>query len=72
MEFIRAENGLPWWLSDTEPPVKAGDTVSIPGLGRYPGGGHGNPIQYQCLGNSTDRGPWQSTVHGIAKELDMT
>ena len=33
------------------PPVNAGDTVSIPGLGRYPGGGHGNPIQYQCLGN---------------------
>ena len=54
------------------PPVNAGDTVSIPGLGRYPGGGHGNPIQYQCLGNSTDRGAWQSTVHGIAKELDMT
>ena len=54
------------------PPVNAGDTVSIPGLGRYPGGGHGNPIQYQCLVNSTDRGAWQSTVHGIAKELDMT
>ena len=53
-------------------PVKAGDTISIPGLGRYPEGGHGNPIQYQCLGNSTDRGPWQSTVHGIAKELDTT
>ena len=33
------------------PPVNEGDTVSVPGLGRYPGGGHGNPIQHQCLGN---------------------
>ena len=54
------------------PPVNTGDTVSIHGLGRYPGGGHDNPIQYQCLGNSMDRGAWQSTVHGIAKRLDMT
>ena len=45
---------------------------SIPGLGRYPGGGYGNPIQYQCLGNPMGRGAWQSTVHGIAKELDTT
>ena len=54
------------------PPVNTGDTVSIPGLGRYPGGGHGNPIQYQCLENHMDRGAWQSTVHGISKRLDMT
>ena len=53
-------------------PVKAGDTISIPGLGRYPGGGHGNPIQYQCLGNPMGRGAWQSTVHGVTKELDTT
>ena len=44
------------------PPVNAGDTKdvgSIPGLGRLPGGGHGNPLQYSCPENSMDRGAWQ-------------
>ena len=40
---------------------------SIPGLGRSPGGGNGNPLQYSCLENSRDRGAWQATVHGVAK-----
>ena len=40
---------------------------SIPGLERSPGGGHGNPLQYSCLENSTDRGAGQATVHGVAK-----
>ena len=40
-------------------------------LGRSPGGGHGNPLQYSCLENPTDRGVWQATVHGIS-ELDTT
>ena len=40
---------------------------SIPGLGRSPGGGQGNPLQYSCLENSMDRGAWQATVHGVAK-----
>ena len=39
----------------------------IPGLGRFPGQGHGNPLQYSCLGNHMDRGDWQTTVHRIAK-----
>ena len=39
----------------------------IPGLGRSPGGGHGNPLQYSCLENSVDRGVWQATVHQVAK-----
>ena len=39
----------------------------IPGLGRSPGGGHGNPLQYSCLKNSMDRGVWWVTVHGVAK-----
>ena len=38
-----------------------------PGLGRSPGGEHGNPLQYSCLENSMDRGAWQATVHGLAK-----
>ena len=45
---------------------------SIPGLGRSPGEGNGNPLQYSCLGNPMDRGAWQATVHGTAKELDVT
>ena len=48
------------------------DTGSIPGSGRSPGGGHGNPLQYSCLENPIDRRAWQVTVHGITKELDMT
>ena len=45
----------------------AGDAGSIPGLGRLPGGDHGNPLQYSCLENPMDRGAWQATVHRIAK-----
>ena len=54
--------------------AKAGDvrdTVSIPGLGRSPGEGNGNPSQYSSLENPMDRGAWQATVHGVA-ESDMT
>ena len=40
---------------------------SIPGLGRPPGGGHGNPLQHSCLENPTDRGAWWATVHGVPK-----
>ena len=43
------------------------DTVSVPGLGRSPGVGNGNPLQHSCLENSTDRGAWQAIVHGAAK-----
>ena len=46
---------------------KAGDPGSIPGLGRSPGEGKGNLLQYSCLENPTDRGAWQVTVHGVAK-----
>ena len=48
------------------------DVGSIPGLGRFPGEGNGNPLPYSCLGNSMDRGAWWATVHGISKEPDMT
>ena len=53
------------------PHANAGDVGSIPGLGRSPGGEHGNPLQYSCLENPMDRGTWRATDHGIA-ELDMT
>ena len=53
------------------PPANAGDMGSIPGLGRSPGEGNGNPLQYSCLGNPMDRGAWWTTVHGVA-ELDRT
>ena len=51
-------------------PASAGDVRdagSVPGSGRSPGGQHGNPLQYSCLENSMDRGAWQATVHGVAK-----
>ena len=48
-------------------PVKAGDAGSIPGSGRYPGEGNGNPFQYSCLGNPMDRGAQWALVHGVAK-----
>ena len=45
----------------------AGDPGLIPGSGRSPGEGNGNPLQYYCLENSMDRGAWQATVHGVEK-----
>ena len=50
-----------------EPACDAGDLSSIPGSGRSPGGGHGNPLQYSCMENPMDRGAWRATVHGVAK-----
>ena len=46
---------------------EAGDAGLIPGSGRSPGGGNGNPLQYSCLGNPMDRGAWRATVHRVAK-----
>ena len=51
-------------------PSNAGDirdTGSVPGSGRFPGGGNGSPLQYSCLENPMDRGAWRAMVHGIAK-----
>ena len=45
----------------------ARDVGSIPELGRSPGGGHGNPLQYSCLENPRDRGAWRATVHGVTQ-----
>ena len=53
-----------------KPSASAGDVRdpgSIPGSGRSPGGGHGNPLQYSCLENPMDRGAWRAAVHGVTK-----
>ena len=53
-------------------PAKAGDTKdegSVPGSGRSPGGGRGNPLQHSCLENPTDRGAWGATVYRVAKNM---
>ena len=52
-------------------PVNGGDANLILRLGRSPGGGNGNPLQYSCLGDPVDR-DWWATVHGFARQLDMT
>ena len=53
------------------PPANAGDAGLVPGSGRSPGEGNGNPLQYSCLENPMGRGAWWATVHGVA-ESDTT
>ena len=63
-------SGFPGGAVEKNPPTSAGDTRdvgSIAGLGRSPGEGNGNPLQYSCLQNPIDRGSWQATAHGVAK-----
>ena len=64
--------GLLKWLSGKNPPAKAGDMGSVPGLGRSPGEGNGNPLQYSFLENPMDRGAWWATGHVVTKESDLT
>ena len=57
------------------PPANVGDVGDaglMSGSGRFPGGGHGNPLQHSCLENPMDRGAWWATVHGVAKSQDTT
>ena len=63
-ESHQPERGFPGGSDDKE---SAGDSGSIPGSGRSPGGGNGNPLQYSCLENPMDRGVWWATVHGVEK-----
>ena len=63
----RTKQGLTWWLSCKEPTCNTGDVGLIPGWGRSPGEGNGNPLQYSCLGNPMDKKAWWATVHGVAK-----
>ena len=58
---------LPGGRVAKNPPANTGDVGSIPGLGRSPGTGNGNPLLYSCLENQMDRGAWWATVHRVAK-----
>ena len=62
----------PRWLSGKESACDAGDVGSIPGSGRSPGEGNGNPLQYSCLGSPTDREAWRVTIHVVAKSQTTT
>ena len=62
--------GFPRGSAVKNPPTIQ-ETRVLPRLERSSGEGHGNPLQYSCLGNSMDRGAWWATVHEVAKELDM-
>ena len=64
--------GFPGGSVSKEFTCNVGDLGSIPGLGRSPGEGNGNPLQYSGLENSMDRGAWQATVHGGLKQSDTT
>ena len=60
---VRHESCLP--MKETQ------DAGPVPGSGRSPGVGHGNPLQYSCLRNPMDGGAWQTIVQGVTEELDM-
>ena len=59
--------GFPGGSEDKASACNAGDQGLISGLGRFPGEGNGNPLQYSCLENPMDRGGWWASVHGVAK-----
>ena len=67
--LISFNTGFPVSSAGKESTCSSGDQGAIPGLGRSPGGGRGNPTQYACLEDSMDRGAWWATVHGVTKRL---
>ena len=64
---LEVNEGFPVGSDGKESACSVGDPGSIPGLGRSPGEGNGNPLQYPCLENPLDEGAWQATVHGVTK-----
>ena len=64
--------GFPGGLDGKESACNAGDLGSIPGSGRHPGEGNGNPLQYSCLENPMGRGARRATVHGVSKSQATT
>ena len=65
--YIGIQLGFPGGLEGKEYACNAVDMGLIPGFGKSPGEGNGNPLQYSCLENPRDRGAWRTTVHGVAK-----
>ena len=63
--------GFPSGSDGKESACSVGDPGLIPGSGRSSGEGHGNPLQYSCLGDPTDREAWQAMVFGVAKEMQQ-
>ena len=79
IEYTSSKNkarGLFWWLNGKNLPANAGDSGdthdAIPGWGRSPGEGNGNPLQYSCLGNPTDKGVWQATQSMRSQRVSQT
>ena len=70
--WFTRKQGFPGGSVVKNPAANTGDGSSIPGSGRSPGVGNGNPVQYSCLGNPMGRGAWLATVHGVAKESSTT
>ena len=66
-EIFLLRQGFPGGAEVKASASNAGDPGSIPGSGRSPGEGNGNPLQDSCLENSMDGGAWQATIHGVAK-----
>ena len=64
--MLRGKVGFPGGSDSKESAYNAGDLGSIPGLGKFPGEGNGNPLQYSCLGNSMVRGAWGATIHRVS------
>ena len=71
VKTIKLNGSFPGGSDSKESACNAGDLCSIPGLGKSPGEGNGNPLQNSCLKNSMDRGAWQATVHWVT-ESGMT
>ena len=72
---VKLSRGFPSDSGVKTPPANSGNvrhTWSIRGSGRSPGEGNGSPFQYSCLENPMDRGAWWTTIHGMAKESNMT
>ena len=65
--YVPIRKGFLGGSNDKVSACNAGYQGSIPGLGRFPGEGHGNPLQYSCLENPMDRGAWQAIVYAVAK-----
>ena len=65
--YLIGIKGFPGSCDGIESAYNAGDLGSVSGLGRSPGEGHGNPLQYSCLENSMDRAAWRATIHGVTE-----